>query len=79
MTTNQAIALAFPLFTAGIVGLTAYGVVRWVEKQRRAIRAGPTDTLERPIDLRAVDERLSHAIDLIQEARRAIEQIRQQH
>jgi hypothetical protein len=34
MTTHQAIAIAFPLLTAGFMGLLAYGTVRYLRHQQ---------------------------------------------
>lgn len=34
MTTHQAIAMAFPLLTAGVVGLFAYGLTKWLGRKK---------------------------------------------
>lgn len=45
MTTNQVIAMLFPVGTTVAVALTAWGIVRWVEKQRAADRVREAGTI----------------------------------
>jgi hypothetical protein len=77
MTTNQAIAMAFPLLTAGVVCLTGYGVTRWVEKQRKITAASKVGFVYETTRLKAIYDSLDQAEGFIGQARRAIEQARQ--
>lgn len=80
MTTNQLIAMAFPLITAAVVALTGASIVRWVERervrirQRTAVRESVIITETRRFE--AINHCLEMALRLINQAQRDLEKLR---
>jgi hypothetical protein len=79
MTTNQAIAMVFPVFTAVAVLATAYGVKAWVQRQRtqpnilRSSDPEANDPFRERETKRAVSDNLAIADAIIQQARRDLQ------
>ena len=74
MTTNQLIALLFPVGTAAAVGLTALGIGRWVNWKYARKEPAPSPSAEESIVINAeVVQALDEADHLIQQARRQLQ------
>jgi hypothetical protein len=76
MTTNQTIAMLWPLVTLGAVALTSYGITRWVKSQRRTPERAEGDhgsfVVERQ-RIQAIYDKLRSADAIIREAQRDLQ------
>jgi|ERR1700684_2636134 hypothetical protein len=73
MTVNQAVAMAFPIFTGGAVLLSLYAVKRWVQSQRTATKETEPDDGSSSAERRtiqAISDNLGMAQRIIQQAQR---------
>lgn len=76
MTTNQLIALLFPVGTAAAVGLTAFGITRWVNWKYARKEPAPSPSAEESLFTNVnveVVQALDEADHLIQQARRQLQ------
>jgi hypothetical protein len=68
MTTNQLIAMLFPLFTAAVVGLVALVVRKpWAEKSAKTTAQ---------VEIEDIDDALARAESLIQTARQSLRRLK---